>query len=243
MTITSYNPRTGQANGTVEEMSPHEVRGSRRARVRRQRGRGGSQPAAAARLAARSRCGPRGEHCGTGRTGRDRDRAGLHAPHLRGIARGRSAALLRRCGRRGFVPRCHDRPPDQHHARPGAGQPAARPCRRLRRKQLPLCLRRARERLRVRSRSRMPSGRQVPPGASAAERPAGRTRADGSARRRGSRRQSRDGGRLRRWASPSFGTNASPPWRSPAHRQLASRSGASRTSGERSFRRTPKCRR
>ena len=26
MTITSYNPRTGQANGTVEEMSPHDVR-------------------------------------------------------------------------------------------------------------------------------------------------------------------------------------------------------------------------
>jgi NADP-dependent aldehyde dehydrogenase len=26
VTITSYNPRTGQANGTVEEMSPHEVR-------------------------------------------------------------------------------------------------------------------------------------------------------------------------------------------------------------------------
>ena len=26
MTITSYNPRTGQANGTVQEMSPHDVR-------------------------------------------------------------------------------------------------------------------------------------------------------------------------------------------------------------------------
>ena len=26
MTITSYNPRTGQPNGTVEEMSPHDVR-------------------------------------------------------------------------------------------------------------------------------------------------------------------------------------------------------------------------
>jgi hypothetical protein len=83
-----------------------------------------------------------------------------------------------------LVPRCHDRPSDEHHTRPGAGQPAAWLCRRLRRKQFSLCFRCARERLRIRSRSRVSSDHQVSPGASAAGRPAGRTR-DGSRRSRG----------------------------------------------------------
>ena len=64
MTITSYNPRTGRANGTVEEMSPHDVR------VVVERASGAStEVAAAAWLAAGGRCGAGSEHRGTSRAG------------------------------------------------------------------------------------------------------------------------------------------------------------------------------
>ena len=92
MTITSYNPRTGQANGTVVEMSPHDVRAvverassaSSAVAAASPRQRRGWLHAVAAALVANTRAG---------QARRIRDRAGLHAPHRRGIARSRSAAL------------------------------------------------------------------------------------------------------------------------------------------------------
>ena len=81
MTITSYNPRTGHANGTVEEMSPHDVRAvverassasSAVAAASPQQRRGWLHAVAAA-LIANTR--------GAGQARRIRDRAGLHAPH------------------------------------------------------------------------------------------------------------------------------------------------------------------
>ena len=198
MTIISYNPRTGQANGAVEEMSPDEVRAAV------ERASGASSAVAAA--------SPR------------QRRGWLHAVGAALVANtaelvemaevetalgytrltseiSRAAGQLRFYGdvaaEGSYLAATIDRPTSTTPGLARVNQPLG-PVAVFGASNFPFAFGVLGNDFGSGLRGRLCSGCQVSPSASAAERPAGRSRADGSARRRGSRRQPGDGGRLRR---------------------------------------------